>query len=120
MTMLILVAEDETVLADDLCETFEEAGFAVEGPHAAISAAMLACQKARPDLVVLDVRLNDGEAYELAQKLLDDQVRVIFHSDAADHGDVAARFPEVPRLLKPSPPADVLRAVKQVLGSDCA
>lgn len=118
MALRILVAEDEVVLADDLCDTFEEAGFEVEGPHAGISAAMLACQKARPDLVVLDVRLNDGEAYELAQKLLDDKVRVIFHSDLGDHGEVAARFPEVPRIIKPSPPADVLRTVKQVLGED--
>ncbi|MBA4052871.1 MAG: response regulator, partial [Erythrobacter sp.] len=75
------MAEDEYITAFDLCDTFEEAGYEVQGPHAGISSAMLACQKARPDVALLDVELADGLSLELAQKLLDENVPVILHSE---------------------------------------
>ncbi len=43
MALRILIAEDEFITAFDLCDTFEEAGYEVEGPHAGICSAMLAC-----------------------------------------------------------------------------
>lgn len=115
MSLRILVAEDEFVTAFDLCATFEEAGYEVEGPHAGISSAMLACQKAKPDIAILDIELVDGSTYELAQKLIDDNVPVILHSDRARVSEVAARFPRATTLTKPCPPADLLDAVSRVL-----
>ena len=115
MTLRILVAEDEYVAAFDLCDTFEEAGYEVEGPHAGISSTMLACQKGRPDCVLLDVELADGLTYELAQKLIDDNVPVILYSERADMNALAARFPRATTVAKPCPPADLLNAVSRVL-----
>jgi DNA-binding response OmpR family regulator len=117
MALRILVAEDEFITAFDLRDTFEEAGFEVEGPHAGISAAMLACQKEKPDLAVLDVELADGLAYELVQKLLDDDVPVILHSERAECDAIAARFPRAIALAKPCPPAAMLDAVGRVLAT---
>ncbi len=115
MALRILVAEDEFITAFDLCDTFEEAGYEVEGPHAGISSAMLACQKEKPDLAVLDVELCDGLTYELAQKLLDDNVPVILHTDGAEALEMAARFPGATMLAKPCPPAKLLDVVNRVL-----
>ncbi|TAD82302.1 MAG: response regulator [Sphingomonadales bacterium] len=115
MALRILVAEDEFVTAFDLCDTFEEAGYEVEGPHAGICSAMLACQKERPDLVLLDVELADGLTYELAQKLIDEDVPLILHSDPADAMELAARFPRATTLAKPCPPAKLLDTVSRVL-----
>ena len=115
MALRILVAEDEYVTASDLCDTFEEAGYEVEGPHAGICAAMLACQKEKPDLVLLDIELSDGLTFELAQTLLDDNVRVILHSDARNTVALAARFPGATTLAKPCPPAKLLDTVSRVL-----
>lgn len=115
MALRILVAEDEFITAFDLCDTFEEAGYEVEGPHAGISSAMLACQKEKPDLAVLDIELADGLTYELAQKLLDDNVPVILHSYGAEALDMAARFPGATMLTKPCPPAKLLDIVSRVL-----
>ncbi|UYV15350.1 response regulator [Porphyrobacter sp. ULC335] len=115
MALRILVAEDEYITAFDLCDTFEEAGYEVEGPHAGISSAMLACQKEKPDLALLDIELADGLTYELAQKLIDDNVPVILHSEPANAGAVAARFPGATMLAKPCPPAQLLDAVSRVL-----
>ncbi|MCX9148883.1 response regulator [Erythrobacter sp. WG] len=115
MALRILVAEDEFVTAFDLCDTFEEAGYEVEGPHAGISSAMLACQKERPDCALIDIELADGLTYELAQKLIEDKVPVILHSDMADAVEIAARFPGATMLAKPCPPAQLLQTVSRVL-----
>jgi two-component system, response regulator PdtaR len=115
MVLRILVAEDEFITGFDLCDTFEEAGYEVEGPHAGISSAMLACQKEKPDLAILDIELTDGLSYELAQKLLDDNVPVILHSERHSATEVAARFPGVTTLAKPCPPAMLLDTVSRVI-----
>lgn len=115
MALRILVAEDELVTAFDLCDTFEEAGYEVEGPHAGISSAILACQKEKPDLALIDIELADGLSYELAQKLLEDNVPVILHSERADAPEIAARFPGATMLAKPCPPAKLLQTVSRVL-----
>lgn len=115
MALRILVAEDEFITAFDLCDTFEEAGYEVEGPHAGISSAMLACQKERPDLAFLDTELLDGVTYELAQKLIDEDVPVILHSDRASAAALAVRFPRAMTLAKPCPPAELLSTVSRAL-----
>ncbi len=114
----ILVAEDEWIIGADLCETVEEAGYQVEGPHCDISSAMLAFQKHKPDVAILDVQLDDGVVYALAQKLADEQVPIIFHSGRFSCEEMHEVFPNALTLLKPCPPADVIAAVKQVLHSD--
>lgn len=115
MALRILVAEDEFITAHDLCNTFEEAGYQVEGPHAGISSAMLACQKKRPDLAILNVELADGQSYELAQKLIADNVPVILHSEAGNAHAVAARCPGATTLAKPCPPAKLLDTINRVM-----
>ena len=117
MALRILVAEDEFITAFDLCDTFEEAGYEVEGPHAGIASAMLACQKEKPDLAILDIELSDGLSYALAQKLIDENVPVILHSERGQCDAVAARFPEAMALAKPCPPAILLDAVGRVLAT---
>jgi len=115
MALRILVAEDESVAAFDLCDTFEEAGYEVEGPHAGISAAMLACAKEKPDLAILNIDLADGLTYELVQQLIDDNVPVILHPEAAAAPAIAARFPTATTLAKPCPPAKLLDTVSRVI-----
>jgi DNA-binding response OmpR family regulator len=115
MAVRILVAEDEHVTASDLCDTFEEAGYEVEGPHAGITSAMLACQKERPDVALLDIELADGLSFELAQKLIDENVPVILHSEPEDTHALAKRFPAATTLEKPCPPAKLLDTVSRVV-----
>ena len=115
MSLRILLAEDEFVTAFDLCDTFEEAGYEVEGPHAGICSAMLACQREKPDLAILDIELIDGLSLDLAQILLDENVPVILHSEAEGVSALAARFPRATTLTKPCPPAALLDAISRVL-----
>ena len=114
----VLVAENERIIGADLCDTVEEAGFIVEGPHRDVSSAMLAFQKHKPDIAILGVRLEDGVAYALAKKLADEDVPIIFHSGLFTREDVRAKFPEATTLPKPCPPADMIAAVNEVLAGD--
>lgn len=115
MAQRVLVAEDELIVAIDLCETITEAGFDVEGPHAGVSSAMLAFQKEKPDLAILDISLDDGNVFQLARTLTDEDVPVIFHSGQHTPAEVKAQFPGAVTLEKPCPPAEMIEAVSKVL-----
>lgn len=115
MSRKILVAEDEMIVAFDLCATVEEAGFEVEGPHAGISSAMLAFQKEKPDLAILDIDLCDGKVFALARMLEEEQVPIIFHSGRYSSNQIATHFPAARTLQKPCPPSEIIAAVHEVL-----
>ena len=112
---VILVAEDETIVAWDLCATVEEAGYTVEGPYTDISSAMLAYQKQKPDLAILDVQLGDGIVYPLAEQMMAEDIPVIFHSGNYTPGEVSERFPQSHALAKPCPPAAIIDSVQNAL-----
>lgn len=109
----VLVAEDELIVGHDLCQTVSEAGYLVEGPFDHLSAAMLAYQKHKPDIAILDVQLCDGIVYPLAEQMMAENVEVIFHSGQLTPGEVAERFPRARALAKPCPPAEVIYTVQQ-------
>ena len=115
---IILVAEDEPLIALDLCDTVETAGYAVDGPFEDISSAMLSFQKHKPDLAILDVQLSDGNVFPLAEQLMAEDVPVIFHSGQYGIEDVGERFPAACALSKPCPPANIIDSVQQVLGRE--
>lgn len=118
MTMpRVLVAEDEFIIALDLCQTVTEAGFQVEGPHSNVSSAMLAMQKRKPDLAILDVNLDDGEAFSLAEQLMKEDVPVIFHSGHFSRKEMEARYPGAFACEKPCPPNQILETVQQALST---
>lgn len=112
---VILVAEDEALVATDLCDTVEEAGFIVEGPYQDSSSAMLAFQKHKPDLAILDINLAGGTAYSLAERMMAEDVPVIFHSGQVTTDEVQALYPKASALSKPCPPNVILDTVQQAL-----
>lgn len=114
---VILVAEDEPIVAHDLCDTVEEAGFIVEGPFDDASSAMLSFQKHKPDLAILDINLAGGTAYSLAEKMMAEDVPVIFHSGQVTSEEVQALYPGASALSKPCPPNVILDTVQQALDS---
>ena len=112
---LVLIAEDEPVIGYDLCLTVEEAGCEVEGPLPDVSAAMLSYQKRKPDLAILDIGLGKDNVFPLAEKLMAEDVKVIFHSSLFSPEEVAARFPEAVLVQKPCPPSTMLATMHRVL-----
>lgn len=117
MAHTILVAEDDYIDGVDICDTCEEAGYIVEGPHDGLSSAMLALQKERPDLAILDFRLGEGSLIALAQLLSEEKVPIIFRSDTAAPPELAERFPQAATVPKPCPPAQFIDTLHRMLAA---
>lgn len=111
----VLVAEDEFIVATDLCDTVEEAGFRVEGPHADVRSALRSIENHMPDLAILDVRLGEEEVFPLAERLMDRHVPVIFHSGQFDPSEIKLRYPGAIACAKPCPPSRMLEMVQDAL-----
>lgn len=111
----ILIAEDELIIGMDLLATVEEAGYVADGPHADLASAMVAAQKTKPDLAILDIRLADGDAYSFAEKLMREDVPVIFHSAEVRPQDVVDRYPDAIACSKPCPPTQMIDLAEAVL-----
>jgi DNA-binding response OmpR family regulator len=115
MVHRILVAEDEPVVAFDLCDTVEEAGYLVAGPFSGVSSASEAFESAAPDLAILDTSIEDGEILDLARKMDERNVPIIFYSSCQNTDDLQAQFPAAMTVIKPCPPADMLGAVNGLI-----
>jgi DNA-binding response OmpR family regulator len=111
----VLVAEDELIIGVDLCDTVEEAGYEVAGPYDSASSAIDALEHRTPDLAILDVRLDDGEVFPLAEKLMAANVPVIFHSGEVSPSEVSDRYPNAHALAKPCPPNEIIATMREAL-----
>src|SRR6185295_4152240 len=87
----ILVVEDERVVASDLAESLARMGYDVVGTAASSSECIAHAEKRRPDLVLMDIRIEgplDGiETAQLLRSRFD--VPVIFLTAFADEATVA-------------------------------
>lgn len=111
----VFVAEDEFIVGLDLCQTVAEAGYQVQGPFDDLSSAMLAYQKEKPDVAILDVQLGDGIVYALAEQMMAENVPVIFHSGQRTTEEMSARYPQAQSLSKPCPPSEIIERVQQAI-----
>jgi CheY-like chemotaxis protein len=65
----VLVVEDETLLAETLCDLLAGAGCEPVGPAANVAVALSLIEKSRIDAAILDVRLMDEESFSVAYAL---------------------------------------------------
>jgi DNA-binding NarL/FixJ family response regulator len=115
--MTVLVAEDEFLIAMDVMDELDAAGFQTIGPFAEIGRALDYCLRHMPDCAVLDVQLRDGESYPLADWLAERHVPVVFHSAHAAGTELAARYPEALLCPKPGPTTALAQAVTALCGA---
>jgi DNA-binding response OmpR family regulator len=66
---LVLLAEDEAIIAIDLEDSLRAAGFAVAGPFATNAQAEAWLETGRPDVACLDHELRDGPCDALVRAL---------------------------------------------------
>ena len=116
----ILVVEDERLVALDIQRTLIELGYRVAGSAARGEDAVRKARAARPDLVLMDIRLDgpmDGiDAASAIQKEL--QIPVIYLSAFSDADTMrrAGRAAPSGFLLKPFNQAELVCAVDMALG----
>lgn len=117
--MKVLVAEDENLVAMDICRSLERHGYSVAGPCATADAAIRLTQEARPDIVVMDIMLKGPEdGISAAAKIRDTTgIPVLFLTAHADKNTVQrARLVEPQGyLVKPFDDAQLYAALEVIL-----
>jgi len=71
-------------------------------------------QKIQPDVVFLDIQMQDGSGFDLLDILKDISYRIIFTTASDAHAIRAFRFSAVDYLLKPIDPDELKQAVQKL------
>ena len=109
----VLLIEDDFLIQMDLAETLQG-----QGAEVTVAASVhdgLIHAEAEFDAAVLDIRLPDGEVFPVAEKLVERDTPVIFHSGNVDSSTVAQRFPNSIALSKPVHERRLIEAVRQTV-----
>lgn len=106
--LVILLVEDEALLALDLRDTLEEAGATVVGPIVSVPEAVRAAQEASFDAAILDVDLQGDEVFPAAQIIAGRDIPFLFHTAHGEASHLRSVFADVPTCSKPSDPMKLL------------
>lgn len=99
-TPLILVVEDEAIVALDLCMNLEERGYGCLGPAGSVRQAMDLIADRAPDAAVLDANLRGETPRSLAEELARRGVPFVYVSGySADY--IRSALPRAPLVPKP-------------------
>ncbi len=110
----VLIVEDETLIAMDLQDMLQDAGYRVIGPVGSVAAALQILGAEKPDLALLDVNLGGENVFKVASQLAAGPARIVFLT-----GHSEQHLPEEhrhrPLVTKPYLPHTVLAAIERTL-----
>ena len=109
----ILIVEDDWIVAQDMSDMVEELGGAVVGPAGQLAQGLALAESEELAGAILDVNLNGENTFALADRLLANNVPVIF-STGYDATMLPGRFADVYRLPKPFTALAVERAFRKI------
>jgi CheY-like chemotaxis protein len=108
----VLLVEDEMMIALLLESMLAELGHAIAGPVGPLDAAVDVARREAVDLAILDVNINGGEVYPVANVLATRRIPFIF---ATGYGRAGLRAPyrNRPTLQKPYLIPDLEKAISE-------
>jgi DNA-binding response OmpR family regulator len=109
-----LLLEDEPLIALDLEQMLEGAGFDV--------ATVMSCKDAddwlslcRPDIVIVDIVLRDGRSDQVVERLIEDGIPFIVHSGDHPGMHVGTAFANGRWVNKPAAPDELVNAARELI-----
>lgn len=112
--LLVLLAEADALIAADMSDALEQAGYRVLGPFGTTPEALAALEQESPALAVVDVKLRDGFCTALGQVLRQRGIPIVVHSGFQSTEPHAVGFHGVPWLTKPALPEDVVALLDEL------
>jgi DNA-binding response OmpR family regulator len=111
---LVLILEDEALIALNLQDELQDAGYDVPGPFTTCAAALGWLQTQTPNIAILDIALKDGSCRETALELSRREVPFLIYSGY--HGDrqLLSEFQHINWIEKPVAPAVLTQACQQL------
>lgn len=111
-----IIIEDEARTRDTLTKLLTICCPKVEiaGEASGVSNGITKILEVHPDIVFLDINLNDGTAYDLLHALQPVSFKVIFISDFDRKTLQAFKLSSLAYLMKPISPVELIESLKQV------
>lgn len=110
----ILIVEDEPLIGLDLQSSILDFGGLVVGPVGTVREAMAFAETEELDGAILDLRIREGLALGVAEKLLSRGIPFVIHSGQAET-TLPRNWPIVPLINKPALPEHVIRILAALL-----
>lgn len=112
---IILVVEDESLIADHLAVILKDAGAQVIGPADGLpSAILLASETERIEAALLNIFLNGVTVFPLVDELQARAVPILFLT-GYDDGDIPEAYSHIRRCDKPTNPARLVEELATLL-----
>jgi PAS domain S-box-containing protein len=110
----VLIVEDEPLIALDLKDELERAGFAVVGPAFKLSEGLELASEASVDVALLDVNLGKETSAGVAERLRHRRIPFLFTTGYSDQLLIPADLQDVPRLSKPYQFSTLVEAIWKI------
>jgi DNA-binding response OmpR family regulator len=107
----VLLVEDDALVAMNLQDELEEAGYTVAGPFNTCSGALGWLVNQTPDLALIDTILKDGTCKTLAAELTRRGVAFVLWSGHQQDEQTLHEFKDTAWVKKPSTHTDLLHAL---------
>ena len=109
---VVLVAEDESLIALAVQDELEEAGYVVAGSFATVAASLKWVSDETPDFAVLDTNLRDGSSRNVARELIRRRISFVVYSGYQKSKNTVTEFDEAAWVEKPSPSGSLAKALE--------
>jgi CheY-like chemotaxis protein len=109
----ILVVEDETGVAETLCDLLLEGGCEPVGPAASVAMALSLIESSRIDAAILDVRLMDEMSFAVAYALRARGIPLMFLT-ASERGQLPADLSDEILIEKPFKAPMLIETVRRM------
>lgn len=112
---LVLVVEDDALIAMDLEQSLTDHGWHVIGPAPTADQALRLIEDKLPDIAVLDFNIRGGTSEEIAIALIDRSVPIVFLSGDSTTSGIE-RLEDCRVLPKPIAISEIQTVLIEVLG----
>lgn len=110
----VLLTEELPLVGMDLSDVLEQAGYRVLGPAATAAEALSLLEQEIPTLAVIGIALTDKRCAELVRSLRQRDVAFLVHSGYRQDEPLADAFRDVPWIIKPAAPEDVVSVLDEL------
>lgn len=111
----VYIVEDQPRIQRDIQRLVQnQPGTVVVGISSSVEEAIVAIPKARPDVLLLDIHLNDGTGFDILEQIPNRNFKVIFLTAYKEHAIRAIKHEAFDYLLKPVNEAELHQALQRV------